>query len=459
MLVPERFKLADDDLIGHMCFALKHESINLQILSEVLRRIDKESMEAVLSNKPSGIYYRKLGFLWEHFNKAELNVNVPSTVRYAKIFDEKAYVTGREIKNPKWRIIFNGLGSLDYCPIVEKTERIEICLKDNILERVNKYLEEIGEVEAGRAIQWAYLSETESSYAIEGQKADSSKAERFVRILQHAHEDVSLTEEYLCDLQNEVVSNIFDHAHTYRTEQNWLSNGGTGALAVSYIPRSPDVIDELMQKFLLMANELPKYTNPVVAAALASFGFVYLHPFMDGNGRISRFFFHQQLCASGQMKNGSLLPVSAAMLAAEARYLSALESFSKPVRALWKIKWISGNDYEFTFLGSDAVYRYWDATPCVEFALAMAEEALDKHLRQEVNYLRCFDVVKRAVNKRFDVRDSTLHHLINGCLDLNGVVSKNLRKKYMLQVDDAVFDFIEEQASKAIVEFDLKDKS
>ena len=73
----------------------------------------------------------------------------------------------------------------------------------------------------------------------------------------------------------------------------------------------------------------------------------------------------------------------------------------------------------------------------------MAEEALNKYLRQEVTYLMCFDEIHRAVSGRYDIRETTLHHLINGCLDLNVVVSKNLRKRYANQVQATLFDYLE----------------
>lgn len=60
------------------------------------------------------------------------------------------------------------------------------------------------------------------------------------------------------------------------------------------------------------------------------------------------------------------------------------------------------------------------------------------------------NTIRRAVNDRYDVRETILHHLINGCLDLNGVVSKNLRKRYADRVDDVLFDFIETEAKKAL---------
>ena len=110
LLVPNRYKLAPDDLVGHVLFALKHECINLQILSEALRHISKESLLKSIRSKLSRIYQRKLGYLWEFFNGKELPVTVPSKIRYVKLFDEHRYVNCQGIKNAKWRIIFNGFG-------------------------------------------------------------------------------------------------------------------------------------------------------------------------------------------------------------------------------------------------------------------------------------------------------------------------------------------------------------
>ena len=138
------------------------------------------------------------------------------------------------------------------------------------------------------------------------------------------------------------------------------------------------------------------------------------------------------------------------MRASEEKYLSTLQDFSKPCRALWSVVWIADHDYDFRFKGSDAIYRYWDATSCAEFGLEMAEEALDIHLRQEVNYLLSFDEIHRTVSERYDVRETILHHLINGCLDLNGVVSKNLRKRYADRVEESAFDFIEQVTRKVL---------
>lgn len=451
--VPTRYRLPSDDYISHVLFALKHEGINLQILSLALSYIRKDDVLAALRKKPTGIYQRQLGFLWEYFNQKTLEVEVPSSARYVQLFDEKRYVTTKGVRNKKWRVIFNGLGSLDYCPVVEKTETIKAHLNDSVLKRFTAYLSDLDDYTAERAMQWAYASDAESNYAIEGETLEADELRSIIHLLELSQKAGRLTDEDFYELHNQMMRGRVESVTSYRKIQNWLTNGEKGVLGVSYVPPSPDTLKNLMNGFLEMANTLPKQVHPVIAASVTSFGFVFLHPFMDGNGRLSRFLFHQQLCLSGQMQKGQLLPISLAMKASEAKYLAALQAFSKPARALWSVQWIAGHDYDFRFNGSDAIYRYWDATQCAEFGLEMAEEALNTHLRHEVNDLMCFDAVLRAVNDRYDVRETILHHLINGCLDLNGVVSKNLRKRYADRVDEVVFDFIETEAKKALEQY------
>ncbi len=50
----------------------------------------------------------------------------------------------------------------------------------------------------------------------------------------------------------------------------------------------------LMDNWMLMVEQLHAgRVDAVCAAAAAAFGFVFIHPFEDGNGRIHRFLIHQ----------------------------------------------------------------------------------------------------------------------------------------------------------------------
>lgn len=437
--------------LDHVLFALKHEGLNLQVLAEALPHVSVEQLIARFRETPNSVFLRKACYLLEELTGQTLEDLPPTTAPYSDLFDVERYITGPKQRNNKWRINFNGLGSLAYCPTVERTPFIEQAMQSDVLGRTKAFLESIGPVNADRALAWAYLSETESSFAIEREAPSRSKAEAFVALLQQAHEPTQLTEDYLCELQSATIANPYDRATSFRHQQNWLRRGGArGAASVTYMPPPPDLLHELMAAFLALANTAPKQIDPIVAAAISSFGFVYLHPFMDGNGRLSRFLFHHALCQSGRLDRGLLLPVSIAMKREEALYLETLEAFSKQSRALWDVRWIDEDQFDFTFRGSATIYRYWDATRCVEFGFRMAEQALDVHLRQETDYLARFDRISEAVNADYDVRNHDLHVLIASALQHGGMVSKNRRRQFAERVQPEVFDFIEELATREL---------
>ena len=50
--------------------------------------------------------------------------------------------------------------------------------------------------------------------------------------------------------------------------------------------------------------------DPIVVAAAAAFGLVYIHPFEDGNGRIHRWLVHHVLAAGGLTPRELVFPVS-----------------------------------------------------------------------------------------------------------------------------------------------------
>jgi hypothetical protein len=69
-------------------------------------------------------------------------------------------------------------------------------MQGDILGRTRSFIETIGPVNADRALAWAYLSETEHSFAIERESPSGNKAEAFVALLHQAHEGRALTEDY-----------------------------------------------------------------------------------------------------------------------------------------------------------------------------------------------------------------------------------------------------------------------
>jgi Fic family protein len=215
---------------------------------------------------------------------------------------------------------------------------------------------------------------------------------------------------------------------------------------VSYVPPAPDLAAQLMQQLLVLARDLPRSIDPIVAASICSFGLVYIHPFMDGNGRLSRFLFHRALCQSGRLPSGLILPVSVAMQRREAEYLACLQAFSKPARAFWQVTWVDEGQYQLEWQGHDSLYRYWDATACAEFGLAVAQEALEVELQQESEFLARYDAVYATVNAQFDLLNNDLATLVLSVLGNDGVLSNNRRQQFAQRVPEAAFQLLEQVA-------------
>lgn len=448
--VPRHVAPRDNHPLSHVLFALKHEGVNLQVLSHTLCRISSADMLAELRKSPTGQYIRTACYLWEHFNRAQLDDIPPIAGKNVNLFDESRYITASPVRNARWRVNFNGIGSLDYCPTVERTQAVEEGVKSNILGAANAFLRALKPGVADRALAWAYLHETESSFEIERETPSESKSEAFVELLKRAHDKHLLSEDFLSDMQASVVTNPFDRAVSFRGEQNWLRGPLRGAAGVTYVPPPPEDVPSLMASFMEMANRSPLEIDPLIAAAVTSFGFVFIHPFMDGNGRLSRFLFHHALCLSGKLEYGHLLPVSIAMKRNEQEYLMALQSFSKETRAKWDVRWIDEGQYAFSLKGDATIYRYWDATSCVEFGFRMAKQALEIDIKSETQFLERYDTLIKYMNDRFDIRNNDLATLVIACLQNDGVVSKNHRKKFSGRVPEAAFDDLEEFAASVL---------
>ncbi|HEX8587759.1 Fic family protein [Pseudomonas sp.] len=451
LAVPPNSAPEPDDLTGHLLFALKHEGINLAILAQALPQLPAASIEAELEKAPNGIYVRKACFLREAFTAEELIQQSPVRGAFVPLFDPDVYVTMPGVRNSRWRVEFNGIGTLAYCATVERTPEIVALLEYDILSRAQDFMQSLPSAMMDRAINWAYLHETQDSFAIEKESPSEDKSRKFIQLLRQAHEGIALSEDYLVHLQNATISNPFDMAAAFRHEQNHLANGLQGAAGVTYVPPAPDLCGELMERLMALGNEAPGRIDPLVAAGIISFGFVFLHPFMDGNGRLSRFLIHHTLCRAGALENGLLLPVSVAMKREERSYLETLQHFSRPAREFWDVRWIDHGQFSFEFAGDASIYRFWDATSAVLFTLEMAKRALEVELREETVFLENYDKVVGTVNEAYDVRGSDLANLVMMCLTNNGTVSKNRRRQYQHSVQPEVFDYIE-QVTQALLE-------
>lgn len=448
--IPASMQIDDNDLVGHVLFALKNEGVHLEALYAILPLIEPNGIQDQLNATPNGKYVRQMGFLYETFTGHEFTVAITASA-YVDLFDDSLYLTGSNRYDKKYKINQNGLGNLDYCPTVRKTDELIALIQRDLFSELDDFIEQVGgSSELKRTLGWAYLSETKSSFDIENEKPSADKAEQFVALLHEAHQAQPLTEDYLSHLQRHVITNPFIQEFFYRIKQNWLQQGGSlymGRPNVTYIPPTPEDNQRLMAGLLAYANsEFPKDSNEaLIKAFMVSFGFVFNHPFLDGNGRISRFLLHHSLCRAGLIEDGFILPLSSAIAANEADYLKSLESVSARIRPLWRVPYIDveRGEIEVRYRGSSDPYRFWDGTEIAEFGLRMAHYALDHSLIDEQAYLERFDRADKEVNKRFDIQNKDRNNLIR-MIAGEQRLSKRRRKQFSQRIPHDVLDAVEQ---------------
>lgn len=288
-----------------------------------------------------------------------------------------------------------------------------------------------------RAINYLYTKETKSSFEIERETAKGQRAERFVAALRAAKKFDATKFDSLVALQNVIVDPRYA-AKGFRDFQNFVGEtiGGYREVVHFICPRPGDV-ESLMHDWAEMTKRLKETTHPVVSAALASFGFVFIHPFEDGNGRIHRYLIHQILSKEGFSPPDVLFPVSAAIVRDIKGYDSALESFSHAIQPYIDWQWTSKQAIE---VKNDTahLYRYFDATRLVEFLYEKVIETVRKDLKEELDYVSVYDAARAAVLEIIDMPDNRANLFISSIMQNNGALSKNRRKKFTELSDDDV---------------------
>lgn len=419
--------------LEHVLFALKHEGTRLDILHEALKLVPADELVRALTAQRQGAYLRRTAFVWEKANGQALPLPRDSTGgNYIGFFEPGRYYTGPQWeRSRKYRVNFNGIGPYEFCPVVTRNAALEQ-RGQAVLERLRTWVNDpqnLGVLE--RVLSWAYLSETRDSYAIENETPAPDKERAFLQAMEQLRDQRPLSEDYLVDLQNLVITSAIKQERAFRHEQNWLQRGGHGALAVRYLPPPPAQVGELMDGLMRMANAREGNVPPLVKAALVSFGFVFVHPFMDGNGRLSRLLAHHSLSFHAALPtvngNPAILPLSVAMKRHEADYLAALESFSRRARQLWDVTCIADNEFAFDFRSSPLVYAHWNGEVAADFVTRCAEQALEQSLVDETAFLQAHDRAYEQIDREFDLPNRTLNLLIQWIHQNNGRLPERRR--------------------------------
>jgi hypothetical protein len=175
-----------DTATGHIEFMLKYDDLNLDFLAAVFRKLEEQELLNYIYESPSGRYSRRIGYLYEWLTTRKLNMIHGISGNYIDLLDTERYLTGKIIKNVRWRINDNLLGVPAFCPIIRKTQALKGLLTKDIRNEIEGLKSDYSPETFLRASQYLYRKETRSSYEIESEKPSPDRVDRFVSILYQA---------------------------------------------------------------------------------------------------------------------------------------------------------------------------------------------------------------------------------------------------------------------------------
>jgi hypothetical protein len=422
----------------HLEFALKYDGVNLGLLTQIFKKISQEELSRYIKSKPTGKYARRIWFLYEFLTGNQLPLDDISSGNYVDALETKKYYTilnGE--KSPRHRIVNNLLGPKTFCPVIRRTEKLFQMDTSDLRKRCEDIVTVYPPELLRRALCYLYNKETKSSFEIEQINPNTSRTEKFITSLELAEKEDFCKKESLIELQNRIVDPRFKDSD-YREIQNYV--GQTVAYQkelIHFICPKPDDLPMLMSGLIDSHKRMKEGgVSPVIHAAAISYGFVFLHPFIDGNRRIHRFLIHNILSLRGMVPDGLMFPVSAVMLKNPKDYNASLEDFSRPLLQLV--------DYSLDELGRMTVdndtacwYQYIDMTAQAETLYDFVNKTIEEELVEELRFLANYDKTKKAIQEIIDMPDRLIDLFIRLCIQNNGYLSKGKKESY--------FDFLSDK--------------
>ena len=421
----------EETLYKQLVFAIKYEGINLLVFKSLFNVIPKEDIQAILNIEPMGQYSRKMWFLYEWLQQEEIDVNVDLKKRkYIPLLDANMQYVVKGHEAVRQKIMNNLPGTKDFCPLLFKTKKLETHIRANISGKKNAFLNSIHKDVLQRASSFLLLKDSKASFTIEGENPGNNRAMRWGKAIGQAGQK-PLSIEELIRLQQIVIEDSRFIEMGLRNKGGFVGEHDrtTGEPIPDHISAKEEDVLQLL-KGLIATNEVlqDQTYDAVLAAATIAFGFVFIHPFVDGNGRLHRYIIHHVLAKKAFTQQGVIFPVSASILDHIEDYKTVLESYSHPL--LDHIKWQETEDHNVDVTNDTIdLYRYFDATKQAEFLYDCVQDTLERVIPEEVTYLQNYDTFKRYVDNNFEMPDKMVAILVRFLEQNDGVLSKRALKK------------------------------
>lgn len=456
----------EESVAGHLTFALKYEGVHLEFLSRFFSDVVDvdQAMNGWIQSEPTGAYARRACFLYEWLTGQQLSFPGVSAGNYVDALDESTYVTGSSFNSQRWRVRDNLPGHRGFCPVVRRTPDVTQAKEFDCASHLSEMELEFGQDLLQRSAVWLTIKESRASFLIEREQDKEDRIKRFAAAIANrcGQYDNPFDATALRELQRDILG---DAALRYGLRQSPVFVGHVSGYAqvVDYVAphwgQTEDMLEGLTEFLSRTTGE-----SSVVRAAVASFGFVYIHPMADGNGRISRFLVNDVLRRDGAVPSPFILPVSATIThssANRADYDRALERFSRPLMQRYADAYRFGSDtvaddgvvsnFEFhAYKDAGHAWRFPDLTAHVEYMGQVIQDTILKEMRAEAVYLRSHDSAREAVKAVLEGPDHEIDRIIRSVIQNGGKVSNKLAKDFpQVTAVEGMWEKIAERVSGA----------
>ena len=436
-------------LEGHVTFALKYEGLDLVVLKRLFLATGAGPIERLVRDHPTGRYARRIWFLYEWLLGTKLDLPDLKRSSYVDALDATQQWPGTSQNSTRHRVRDNLPGTPAFCPLVRRTANLEAATALNLAARAQQIAAQVPADLLARAAAFLLLKDSRASYIIEGEDPPQDRVQRWGRAIGQAGR-TPLDLDELLRLQQVVIGDARFVHMGLRTQGGFVGQHDrhTQAPLPDHISASHQDLANLIAGMVAFASGKASALDPVIAAAVLAFGFVYAHPFEDGNGRIHRYLIHHVLAARGFNPPGVVFPISATILARIDDYRAVLESYSQRLLPLIEWRATSGGNVEVLNETGD-FYRYFDATPQAELLYDCVRKTVEEDLPEEASYLRRYDTFRAKVEAIVEMPERTIDLLFRMLRQNGGRLSKRAREKEFAKLEAGEITNIEEAFAEA----------
>lgn len=447
----KRFAL-EDTLADHLGFALRHENIDLLILKKLFDAVDPTELVEFITATPTGAITRRAWFFYEILTGRRLDLDDAPVVKAVSALDPRLYFTVEGKLSARHRVLDNLLGTGEFCPIIRRTEKLDQFIDKDLSKKAAGTIGRTGSNIVARAASFLLLADSRASFEIEGERPKTDRLQRWGRaVLEAGKRPLNQTEIYR--LHRILIGDDRFTEIGYRSEGVFLGERDLNHDPLpEFIGARHDDVPGLMTGLNECNNRMrPSEVDAVLQAAAIAFGFVYIHPLADGNGRLHRCLIHHVLAERKFTPPGMVFPVSAVMLDRIDDYRRTLQGHSGPLMSF--IEWHPSptKNVEVTNDTAD-LYRYFDCTDEAEFLYSCVARTVDYDLPKEILYLKSNDEALRGIMNMVEMPDRLAQDLIMHIRQNQGKLSKKRRQGIFEKLTDE-----EVSEAEAIVEAAFED--